>query len=238
MGKTLPYSLLLATISLGGVPAIAQQSAEEFAEEAAEAAGDAVELTVSEAVAEDPYYPVGAYPSDPYPANEIYDVIRPSDYPPEAWREDMEGMVGYQLSVDADGSVGDCTITESSGHELLDTLTCRFAVERYRFEPARDEDGNPVAGTFFTYADWQKREPEFENGFRIRVRFAVDESGEVQNCETLEVSENLPAQMARSFEREPCPGSRSGVPYRDAEGNPVAREVELSLIVEVSDPQQ
>ena len=150
----------------------------------------------------------------------------------------MEGAVGYELAVDAEGAVTDCTVIESSGFELLDAMTCPIARERHRFEPAHDENGEPVAGTFVTGADWIRQEPEFGGGFRIRVRYTLDESGVAQNCEMLEVSENLPDDMARSFEGEPCPKGRQGVPYRDAEGNPVARTVTVAFVVEVSDPAE
>ena len=236
-------AVIAASLSL---PAAAQDSGEakrvdhakaaaDAAADAAEAAADAADAAAAEMWAE--AYEGEDYP-EPYPLDGKFSVITPADYPAEAWRSGMEGAVGYELAVDAEGMVTDCTIVESSGFELLDAATCPIARERHTFDPARDENGNPVAGTFVAYAEWQKREPEFGDGFRIKVRFTLDESGVAQNCEMLEVSENLPEDMARSFEGEPCPKGRQGVPYRDAEGNPVARTVTVAVAVEVADPAE
>ena len=210
------------------IPASAQSSAaNEAAEAAAEAAREAVEGYAGE----------GGYNPNPRPKTSAYDWFTPADYPPEAWVAGMEGEVGYRLQVDARGMATSCSVIQSSGHELLDSETCRIARSRAEFEPGQDDYGNPIASSYENYAYWEKRKPELEHSFLVRVRFTVDERGEVTECETLEISEDLPEGFRQSFERNPCPSSASrGVPYRDENGVPVAKSVVLQLAVDVDEP--
>lgn len=78
---------------------------------------------------------------------------RPNDYPAEEYRRRVQGEVGFELDVGADGRVSDCRITRSSGSEPLDRATCRMAV-RARFEPARDSAANPVPGNYRGSLSW------------------------------------------------------------------------------------
>lgn len=72
------------------------------------------------------------------------------DYPSRAAREELEGTVGVRVTVTPDGRATGCTVTKSSGHEILDTAACK-AVERYsRFDPAWDDDGNPISAPWST----------------------------------------------------------------------------------------
>jgi protein TonB len=71
--------------------------------------------------------------------------IRDSDYPRRAWRDRAEGQVFAIIRIAADGSVADCRVATSSGHPELDEATCRLIRQRFRFEPARDAQGNRVA---------------------------------------------------------------------------------------------
>ena len=75
------------------------------------------------------------------------------DYPEAAARDGVSGNVITRLSVGADGRVSRCIVTRSSGHVALDSTTCRLIEQRFRFEPARDLNGRPIASTF----GWQQR---------------------------------------------------------------------------------
>lgn len=44
-----------------------------------------------------------------------------------------------------DGRVTRCAVTSSSGSPELDAATCRLIEERFRYNPARTVDGDPVA---------------------------------------------------------------------------------------------
>ena len=178
------------------------------------------------------------YPNGPYPIQYAYELVTFADYPAEAWRNGMEGIVQYELAVDAEGVPTGCTIAISTEHKLLDDLTCKLVMERQRFEAATDADGNAVAGVYFGDFTWQKREPEFPGSFVIKVHFTIDENGDVQNCETLEMSGEISAAMRESFARRPCPSPPNSAAYRDADGNPVARELTLEFKVDVTEPAQ
>lgn len=74
----------------------------------------------------------------------------------------------------------------------------------------------------------------------VRVAFSVDENGVTTDCDVLEISGEISEQMQKTFEREPCPGTgrSSQPPFRDDQGNPVLRRVELTLSVKVEEPVQ
>ena len=76
------------------------------------------------------------------------------DYPRAARRAGLEGSVRVRFTVRVDGSVGDCRVTRSSGHPELDSTTCRLIEQRFRYRPARDRQGNPVAETVSRTFDW------------------------------------------------------------------------------------
>lgn len=77
------------------------------------------------------------------------------NYPSRALREGTEGTVGVRVTINAEGRVASCTVTNSSGDSSLDDAACR-GMERYaRFEPALDRAGNPTSGTWATRITYQ-----------------------------------------------------------------------------------
>lgn len=91
------------------------------------------------------------------PARRIAGALRDSDYPRAAEAARMGGVVGISFRVRTDGRVDRCTIVRSSGHALLDDLTCRLFTERYRFSPAMTAQGQPVESTLQTTFTWSTR---------------------------------------------------------------------------------
>ncbi len=81
--------------------------------------------------------------------------ISGSDYPPEAKAAHIEGNLTTRYLVDARGRIERCYVTESSGSDLLDATTCRLAIKRYRFDPARDAAGNRVADEVYEDHGWR-----------------------------------------------------------------------------------
>ena len=72
------------------------------------------------------------------------------NYPARALREEIEGTVGVRVTVTPDGRAAGCSVTASSGSEILDAAACQ-GMERYaRFEPALDDAGNPTSGSYST----------------------------------------------------------------------------------------
>ncbi len=237
MNKTLQTFGLVSMCM--AAPLIAQdvvQDAVEAATEAAEAAAAAPPAVVQiQRPAQELVYS---------PNPELIDFstlqARPDDYPPEAWVADEEGSVYYSLAVDAEGDVTDCTVLETSGSELLDAKTCEIALARAQFRPAIDRDGSRMAGEHRDHQVWTKREPEFPGTATINVEYTLTAMGKATDCEVIEVSGEISQGMRRTMEEEPCPGINrpAQAPFRDANGNPVSKRVNLSIIVVVSDLEE
>lgn len=78
-------------------------------------------------------------------ARRIAGTIVNADYPRAAGKAGAEGTVIARLAIGTDGRVHGCTVTASSGSAELDATTCRLARKRFRYAPARDTAGDPVA---------------------------------------------------------------------------------------------
>lgn len=83
------------------------------------------------------------------------DWITTSDYRSVWIRRELTGSASFTLQVSATGRVTGCTITASTGHAALDQATCSLIERRARFDPARDNRGNPVAGTYRNSITWR-----------------------------------------------------------------------------------
>ena len=77
-----------------------------------------------------------------------------NDYPTRALREEREGTTGFRVSVTADGRVGSCDITSSSGSPDLDEATCSNVTRRARFTPATNGEGQPTTGSYSSRVRW------------------------------------------------------------------------------------
>ena len=71
-----------------------------------------------------------------------------NDYPTLALKNGWEGTVAFTLGIGIDGRVKSCTVTVSSGHQVLDDSACATLKLRARFKPATDAAGNPVEATY------------------------------------------------------------------------------------------
>ncbi len=94
--------------------------------------------------------PVGAKPS-----NNASRWITDSDYRSSWVRREYSGNASFLLEVSTSGRVTDCTITQSTGHEVLDTATCKLITKRARFNPALNSEGAPTTGSFKSSVNWQ-----------------------------------------------------------------------------------
>lgn len=81
--------------------------------------------------------------------------VSPSDYPARDLREGNQGVTRFSLSIGADGRIGSCVVTQSSGHAGLDEATCRNLARRARFAPATDETGARVSGSYTGSIRWE-----------------------------------------------------------------------------------
>lgn len=132
--------------------------------------------------------------SPPTPLNESV-VASPQNYPSSL---DDFGVVSLLLDVDTAGKVSSCTVTESSGHKLMDKGTCSLFKARARFAPARNPDGAAVSGQYRLAVTWisgnngisihddlplsvARLPPDYHNPTKARVLF--DGAGRVIGCE-------------------------------------------------------
>ncbi|MFT3977682.1 MAG: energy transducer TonB, partial [Sphingomonas bacterium] len=80
--------------------------------------------------------------------------LKDSDYPAEAGRAGVSGVVSVRYLVGTDGRVAECDVTHSSGSRALDDTTCGLIRKRFRFSPARDGDGRPVPAWIVETHTW------------------------------------------------------------------------------------
>jgi len=90
-------------------------------------------------------------------ARQIKGRFRDSDFPRSA-RDAGSLRIGVRYVVEPDGRVGSCAVVEPSGYAEVDAITCPIIRRRYRFEPARDENGMPVAETREETEGWLPNE--------------------------------------------------------------------------------
>lgn len=84
------------------------------------------------------------------------DIRSARDYPvPPGGRETRFGQqVIVYMTVGVDGRASNCRVAEASNDPVADRITCDLAVERFRFEPARDANGAPVAAEYGWRQQW------------------------------------------------------------------------------------
>ena len=91
----------------------------------------------------------------PTRARHISGSIGPDDYPDSAYRARIGGTVHLRFTVAPSGRVSDCRVTRSSGSRELDSVTCRLIVTRFRYRPARNAEGVPIASTVVGEHVWE-----------------------------------------------------------------------------------
>lgn len=70
--------------------------------------------------------------------------LTPDDYPNAALMRGHRGRVGVSFTIGANGAMIDCKVVRSSGFKDLDEVPCKLLLERAKFRPATDADGNPI----------------------------------------------------------------------------------------------
>lgn len=80
--------------------------------------------------------------------------IDDDDYPAAASRAKIGGDVETRFTILPTGRVIACRITRSSGDASLDATTCRLIEKRFRFKPATNANGEPVASQYGWRQSW------------------------------------------------------------------------------------
>lgn len=177
--------------------------------------------------------PVLAYPAPPAPPPPPAPICKKArravlnqgsvsedDYPDEAIRAEQEGTAVARFTVSKSGVPILCTIVQSSESASLDAVTCKFIGERFRFRPALDCKGKPVASEHVQRIRWKfPTLQEYLTGMpeKTMAEIDVDRSGTALNCRII-VPTGQRAQVANG--REICDRLMSK-PYpvrRDASG--------------------
>lgn len=143
------------------------------------------------------------------------------------------------MLVAPDGKPANCTITHSTGYDILDRQTCFVAMHRVRFSPARGPDGTPVYGIYRSQVVWHR--PDQENLQRdpgpdlevmiqtlpeganeppaVKLAYFVDAQGNPSSCTPLPDSKQprplVDAACARLFakvQRSPVTANGATVP--------------------------
>jgi TonB family protein len=174
------------------------------------------------------------------PASDPRGWITPQDYPVLALRDGRGGLVGFNVAVNADGSVKSCSITASSGSPDLDEATCKVIRQKAIFHPALDARGVQIAGTYSGRALWKGGfEPQhFESNLVRQVEpkervltYFVEIDGTIRNCIERQNGRPVPANLTWSL----CAFDGKTKPYLDSSGNPVRKFVTQRLVITVED---
>jgi protein TonB len=89
------------------------------------------------------------------------DINSTRDYPVATREQRLGDYVIVALTVGIDGRVKNCRVHRASKDPASDQVTCRLAIDRFRFRPATNGAGNPVESIY----GWQQRwfEPKEKN---------------------------------------------------------------------------
>lgn len=79
---------------------------------------------------------------------DIRRLFTSNDYPQKALFKGEHGTVRVTLVIDETGATQKCLVYKSSGSERLDQTTCDVLLERAKFEPAIDENGEPMPSLY------------------------------------------------------------------------------------------
>jgi TonB family protein len=72
------------------------------------------------------------------------------DYPPAMFRRGLPGLVNVRLSIDETGKVTACRIQMPLSDPAFEVSSCADIQEAFKFEPALDKDGKPIASYWTT----------------------------------------------------------------------------------------
>jgi len=88
------------------------------------------------------------------PKGSLQGLLRNDDYPDKAIDANASGSVGFRLKIEADGSIGECDVLETSGNRDLDGTTCAVMKKRAHYQPAMGQDGKPRWTYTFGRVTW------------------------------------------------------------------------------------
>lgn len=165
-------------------------------------------------------------PAEPVPVSDPASWMTSIDYPPTALRARREGRTEFEAVVDPNGRVMDCRVIATSGASDLDDATCRLVRRRARFRPAFDADRQPVTGAYRNTVVWQLPMVPTIEPHSAQFAFVVGTDGYISECQVVSMTGKVPAALLAN---NPCSAPVRYEPYRDADGNPVRKQVTLTF---------
>ena len=97
------------------------------------------------------------------PATLLRASVSDREYPKTSLAAREQGDVTVRFDVGDDGRVSNCQADKGSGFAALDAVSCAI-VGRWRYKPARDNLGKPVASTQTQVFAWRIKAPCGSNG--------------------------------------------------------------------------
>jgi protein TonB len=88
------------------------------------------------------------------PVKTAGDINSARDYPIATRDLRIGDYVIVLIAVGADGSPTGCRVTRPSKDAQANSITCQLALKRFRFKPATDADGRPVASVYGWKQSW------------------------------------------------------------------------------------
>lgn len=89
------------------------------------------------------------------PKSNPQDWIRSGDYPRTQLQKGQIAIIQFRLNIDTNGRATDCFIQRSIGDEAFDKAVCNNLLKRSEFNPALDNDGNPMDSYFIDKVRFQ-----------------------------------------------------------------------------------
>ena len=77
------------------------------------------------------------------------------NYPPGALKRGEQGRVAFRITIEPDGSLGGCDVTESSGFAGLDAETCEIMVFNARLKPVLNQEGQAIRAKQNGFIVWR-----------------------------------------------------------------------------------
>jgi TonB family protein len=156
-----------------------------------------------------------------------------NDYPSRSLRDEQEGVTRFRLIVNVDGRASHCEVRESSGSLALDQATCTTIKRRARFNVALDDSGKPIEGNWSSAVRWQipGRDAPRLSGIATVRTFVVTAEGGLAKC-----GKGVPDYPPPGSDQA-CDPTLAYVPFRDAKGQPVARQVMITTTRSIVDAE-
>ncbi len=165
----------------------------------------------------------------PVPTANVGQWFGQDAYPVAAIRAGEQGRVVAILTIDATGRPTGCTVPVSSGSATLDEATCRIAMRRTTFTPARDGTGRAVTSQYRLPVRWIL--PASAAGLQMPLNASVLTQIGVATDGTVESCTSVPA-IPGGCVAWPVGRKIMAPPMRD--GRPVKAHVAISMDIATS----